>query len=258
MGAPHARRRGQRSRTASSRPTYARLEPLAGWILRQNGRAVPLEPPELRDAVADGLRKLRERHTGDPRRRSRASAVDDGSPAGPDRPVGPVAPERFGVLQSLLAHLLAACGDGAQAALDADELADRFRIPREELQEHLSLLNLVNFGGGCYTVYAEVDEDDGTRPRRQGALRRRLPAAAEADAARGARDQARDRVRRADDRGRGAHAARPRAAGSSRRRSASSSSRRRRSRAIASDEEKLVRRCSATAPTSAASSRSST
>ena len=37
----------------------------------------------------------------------------------------------------------------------------RFSIPREELQDTLSLLNLVNFGGGCYTVYAEVDEDAG-------------------------------------------------------------------------------------------------
>jgi predicted DNA-binding transcriptional regulator YafY len=27
----------------------------------------------------------------------------------------------------------------------------------EELQDHLSLLNLVNFGGGCYAVYAEHD-----------------------------------------------------------------------------------------------------
>ena len=45
--------------------------------------------------------------------------------------------------------------------LDADELAERFSIPREELQETLSLLNLVNFGGGCYTVYAEVDEETG-------------------------------------------------------------------------------------------------
>ncbi len=35
------------------------------------------------------------------------------------------------------------------------------RFPREELQDTLSLLNLVNFGGGCYTVYAEVDEDAG-------------------------------------------------------------------------------------------------
>ena len=48
-----------------------------------------------------------------------------------------------------------------RAILDADELAQRFSIPREELQETLSLLNLVNFGGGCYTVYAEVDEETG-------------------------------------------------------------------------------------------------
>jgi len=78
-----------------------------------------------------------------------------------DRPVGPIAPERFGVLQALLAHVLSACGEGRDARLDADDLAARFSIPREELQDTLSLLNLVNFGGGCYTVYAEVDEDEG-------------------------------------------------------------------------------------------------
>jgi proteasome accessory factor C len=70
-----------------------------------------------------------------------------------------VAPERFGVLQALLAHLLAACGEDRQAVLDASELAARFAIPLEELQDHLSLLNLVNFGGGCYAVYA-VHEGD--------------------------------------------------------------------------------------------------
>jgi proteasome accessory factor C len=69
-----------------------------------------------------------------------------------------VAPERFGVLQALLAHLLAACGDEKRAVLDANELATRFSIPRDELQATLSLLNLVNFGGGCYTVYAEIGE----------------------------------------------------------------------------------------------------
>jgi proteasome accessory factor C len=65
------------------------------------------------------------------------------------------------VLQALLAHLLAACGDGRDASLDGAELAQRFTIPLEELQDHLSLLNLVNFGGGCYTVYAEYAEDTG-------------------------------------------------------------------------------------------------
>jgi len=74
-------------------------------------------------------------------------------------PSGPVAPERFGVLQSLLAHLLAACGEDRSAVLPAQELAARLSIPLEELQDHLSLLNLVNFGGGCYAVYAEHDGD---------------------------------------------------------------------------------------------------
>ncbi len=32
-------------------------------------------------------------------------------------------------------------------------------MPPDELEEHLSLLNLVNFGGGCYTIYAEQQGD---------------------------------------------------------------------------------------------------
>ena len=140
--------------------SFSALGPLVSWILRQNGRAIPLDPPELRDEVADALRMLRERHTGAAGAPARERRVE--ARPGPERqPAGPVAPERFGVLQALLAHLLAACGDDRRAVLDPDDLAARFSIPREELQETLSLLNLVNFGGGCYTVYAEVDEDAG-------------------------------------------------------------------------------------------------
>jgi predicted DNA-binding transcriptional regulator YafY len=140
--------------------SFARIEPLAGWVLRQNGRAKPLEPKALRDAVADGLGLLRERHGGDSPVPARERRVD-ASAERADRPVTAIEPERFGVLQALLAHVLSACGEGREAELDADGLAARFSIPREELQETLSLLNLVNFGGGCYTVYAEVDEDAG-------------------------------------------------------------------------------------------------
>ena len=139
---------------------FARIEPLAGWVLRQNGRAIPLEPKALRDAVADGLALLREQHDGESPALARERRVDVSTERG-DRPVGPIAPERFGVLQALLAHVLSACGENRDARLDADDLAARFSIPREELQDTLSLLNLVNFGGGCYTVYAEVDEDAG-------------------------------------------------------------------------------------------------
>ena len=137
---------------------YSTLGPLVSWILRQNGRAVPLEPAALRDEVRDALRLLRARHTGAAPETARERRAES-RPATERQPAGPVAPERFGVLQALLAHLLASCGDGRSADLDATELAERFSLPREELQDTLSLLNLVNFGGGCYTVYAEVDAD---------------------------------------------------------------------------------------------------
>jgi proteasome accessory factor C len=131
------------------------------WILRQNGRALPLDPPELRTLVGDALGLLRERHAGEPPQPARERRTEAAKPIGEHQLPGPIAPERFGVLQALLAHLLAACGDARNTHLDAETVAERFSIPREELQAHLSLLNLVNFGGGCYTVYAMVDEENG-------------------------------------------------------------------------------------------------
>ena len=133
---------------------YASLDHLAAWVLRLDGRAVPLEPDELRRDVAVSLRRVRQRHEGDPPKVARP-APDVDEPL-PERPAGPVAPERFGLLQALLAYLLAACGDENHAEIPAAELVERFMIPAEALEEHLALLNLVNFGGGCYAVYAEL------------------------------------------------------------------------------------------------------
>jgi proteasome accessory factor BC len=138
---------------------YSSLEQLASWVLRQDGRAVPLEPEELRREVASSLRRVRDGHEGrapEPARDAPLRGVD----GVPERPAGPVAPERFAVLQSLLASLLAACGESKEAAIPVADLLERFpSIPADELEEHLSLLNLVNFGGGCYTVYAELRDD---------------------------------------------------------------------------------------------------
>ena len=137
---------------------FASVELLAGWVLRQNGRAVPLGPVELVEAVQSGLAALAAAHDGDVPGIAGFKRSDPRRPL-PERPAGPVAPERFGVLQALLAHLLAACGDQRSTTLAASELATRFSIPLEELQDHLSLLNLVNFGGGCYAVYAMHEGD---------------------------------------------------------------------------------------------------
>jgi proteasome accessory factor C len=137
---------------------YSSIPLLASWVLRQDGRAVPLEPGELRDEVSRGLERVLERHEGDPLEPAPEALADEADVLG-ERPAGPVAPERFAVLQALLAYLLVRCGESRAAVIPAQELSERFRIPHESLQEHLSLLNLVNFGGGCYAVYAELDGD---------------------------------------------------------------------------------------------------
>ena len=135
---------------------YSSIPQLASWVLRQNGRAVPLEPHELKQEVGAALRRVREGHEGAPPQPAREKQVR-GVDGTAERPAGPVAPERFAVLQALLAYLLAACGEEREAEIPASELLERFpSVPEDELEEHLSLLNLVNFGGGCYTVYAEL------------------------------------------------------------------------------------------------------
>jgi proteasome accessory factor C len=127
-------------------------------VLRQDGRAVPLEPDELRREVASALRRVRDGHEGRAPEPAR-EAPKRGAAEASERPAGPVAPERFAILQALLAYLLAACGESTEAEIRVGELLARFpSIPAEELEEHLSLLNLVNFGGGCYTIYTELSD----------------------------------------------------------------------------------------------------
>src|SRR5207248_4782671 len=43
---------------------YSSIPQLSSWVLRQNGRAVPLEPQELKGDVATALRRVRKRHEG--------------------------------------------------------------------------------------------------------------------------------------------------------------------------------------------------
>src|SRR6266516_4390253 len=59
---------------------YASLEQLASWILRQDGRAVPQEPDELRRVVKEGLQRVREGHEADKPQLAREAArsVSDG------------------------------------------------------------------------------------------------------------------------------------------------------------------------------------
>ena len=141
------------------RTDYADVTQLASWVLRQDGRARPRAPRELVKDVKESLARVAERHDGEADKPAREVKADGGEPLELERLAGPVAPERFGVLQALLAHLLVRCGDEGRADIPADEMTERFHLTREQLEEHLGLLNLVNFGGGCYAVYATLAGD---------------------------------------------------------------------------------------------------
>jgi proteasome accessory factor C len=135
---------------------YSSPGQLASWIVRQDGRAAPASPPELRREVARSLRLVRDRHEGSPPALATEAKAREEEEL--ERVAGPVAPERFAVLQALLAYLLDRCGEKTEAVVEASDLIERFHIPADELEEHLSLLNLVNFGGGCYAIYAELSD----------------------------------------------------------------------------------------------------
>src|SRR6266542_3811890 len=69
---------------------YSSLPLLASWVLRQDGRAVPLEPEELRREVARALRAVRDAHEGTPPKLAREKSVPPAEAPG-ERPAGPVA-----------------------------------------------------------------------------------------------------------------------------------------------------------------------
>jgi proteasome accessory factor C len=140
---------------------YADWRKLAQWLINLDGLAFPLSPPELVERIASALERVASDHEGEPRPHAVPLELVDRA-AAPERGESPVTPERFAVLQAMLADVLAACGERKDAFIDAAELAARFKLNDEELEDHLQLLNLVNFGGGCYAVYAERVEDGRT------------------------------------------------------------------------------------------------
>ena len=144
--------------TATLTTPYSHLGPLAEAVLQHMGRLTALEPDALVDEVEASLERVAALHDGRAHRAGRSSRRrSETLPAAPARSQGPVAPERFALLQALLAFLLERCGEEASATVASADVRERFHLTQQELEEHLDLLNLVNFGGGCYAVYCSTE-----------------------------------------------------------------------------------------------------
>jgi proteasome accessory factor BC len=143
---------------------YANERQLASWALGFGEHARVEGPPELVDAIAERVALLAERHDGEPHVAEPVAGPPapeaDEEPAAEDgRRDTAIRPERFARLVTLASILIEAGRAGE--LLRADELRARLQVSDAELREDISVLNVVNFGGGSYVLYAEV-ADDGT------------------------------------------------------------------------------------------------
>jgi len=140
---------------------YADRRQLATWTLRLGEHARVLGPPELERELADRVELLHERHTGglEPApavARDRPDEPVAASSAGSRRSEAAIRPERIARLVTLASILIQAgrAGDRLQSA----DVCEQMQISDGELREDINVLNVVNFGGGSYVLYAEIDE----------------------------------------------------------------------------------------------------
>ena len=161
---------------------YSSVRTMVSWILGLGVNARLLAPEELRGELARRLELLWERHeeafpeaaqgvgqrrTG-PRREPGAAAAksrpsrqdgaggeEDETGAGGGRTgEAAIRPERFARLVTLASILIHAGRAGERVALG--DVCGRLKLTEEELREDVNVLNVVNFGGGSYVLYAEI------------------------------------------------------------------------------------------------------
>lgn len=147
---------------------YGDARELLTWILDLGREAEILGPPDLREAVIGSLELVRDRHAEESRadypvgRHLTVRIEDTGTPAkghtiAPDRVV---AAERFTRLLALMTRLLASCGDEREGRIPTAEIRAELNLTPREFEDDLSLLNLINFGGGCYALFAQIVGDE--------------------------------------------------------------------------------------------------
>src|SRR3954451_17882149 len=150
------------------RTLYAIPRLLVSWVLGFGEHARVLGPPELVREARERLARIAELHAGEPPARDEAPVPatepaadeeeDAQSPSGEGSrrggEAGGIRPERFARLVTLASVLIAAGRQGER--LRVADVCEQLQMSESELREDVSVLNVVNFGGGAYVLYAEV------------------------------------------------------------------------------------------------------
>jgi proteasome accessory factor BC len=159
--------------------SYSSPRTIIAWVLGLGANARLLAPEELACELNRRVELLWERHsegfadsaingtrakrTGTRKSATARSERRSGQSENGDEPasggrVGEAAirPERFARLVTLASILISAGRAGE--TVPVAEVRESLQLSEEELREDLGVLNVVNFGGGSYVLYAEISE----------------------------------------------------------------------------------------------------
>jgi predicted DNA-binding transcriptional regulator YafY len=157
------------------RTSYSSARMIVSWVLGLGEHARLLGPGELVEELGRRFALLEELH-------SETLELADSIPA-IEEPVAPagasaaragrraaaaerdpqadaaIRPERFARLVTLASILIHAGRRGERVKIA--EVCESLQLSDEELREDVNVLNVVNFGGGSYVLYAEILEEEG-------------------------------------------------------------------------------------------------
>src|SRR4051812_9366642 len=139
------------------RTGYALPRLLISWALSFGLRI--LGPPALVDEARRRVDELIEAHRGEAPVAVASGLAPAPAPVPESNGRGrgadaAIRPERFARLVTLASVLIAAGRAGETLQLKA--VCEQLKMSPQELREDVSVLNVVNFGGGAYVIYAEV------------------------------------------------------------------------------------------------------
>ncbi len=162
---------------------YSNPRGILSWVMGLGANARLLAPGDLVEELQRRLDLLVERHGEElpsaPSHRGRSATSSAGasgarmttasrsrggrggetgeSESASGRPDAAIRPERFARLVTLASILIKAGREGERVSMQ--EVCERLQLSDEELREDINVLNVVNFGGGSYVLYAEIKED---------------------------------------------------------------------------------------------------
>ncbi|MCU0314089.1 MAG: WYL domain-containing protein, partial [Solirubrobacteraceae bacterium] len=144
---------------------YASARQVISFVLGLGEHAHLAGPAELVAEADERIGLIERRHDGEPELAAVVAAGADAAPVADADEAGDrrareaaIRPERFARLVTLASILIDAGRAGRRLAVE--EVCAAVQVTEPELREDINVLNVVNFGGGSYVLYAEILDDD--------------------------------------------------------------------------------------------------